>query len=167
MTDDIIYMALYVKVSNSYAVTIGVTFIYEGLDVLIHNPRGEFPTDFFEIHMKECDQILRLNLTSAFLISRQAARTFRQKRHGAIVNISSVAGRSVSITSECHYTAAKSGILGLTRHMAQALARYNIRVNAVCPGLTNSERIVKRLEAQGKADQAKESIFLGRIGDVD
>ena len=55
----------------------------------------------------------------------------------------------------------------MTRHLAKILAPHHIRVNAVCPGMINSERIVRRLVEKGSLEKAEESIPLGRIGDVE
>lgn len=140
---------------------------FNGLNILINNAGGGTTSDFFDITVDEWKHVVDLNLSSVFLFSQHAARIFKKNGGGVIVNISSLAGRSVSITAGCHYTASKAGVLGLTRHMAKALASYNIRVNAVCPGLINSERIVRKIEAQGKTQSVNESIPLGRIGDVD
>ena len=140
---------------------------YGRLDILVNNAGGGRPTDFFEIDAEEWNKVVMLNLTSAFLVSQRAARIFRKQRHGVIVNLSSQAGRSVSPTAGCHYTASKTGLLGLSRHMAKALAPFNIRVNAVCPGITNTERIAKRLEEKGTTEEIKKTIPLGRIGEVD
>lgn len=139
---------------------------YHGLNILINNVGGGRSTAFFEIGMDEWNQVIDLNLTSVFSISQRASLIFRKQGDGVIVNISSQAGRSVSPTAGCHYTSSKAAVLGLTRHMATILAPYNIRVNAVCPGITNSERIMKRLEAQGKTEEVTKAIPLGRIGDV-
>jgi len=137
-----------------------------GMDILINNAGGGLPTDFFSIPIEEWDRIMKLNLTSIFLMSQRAATIFRKKGKGVIVNIASQAGRSVSPTAGCHYTASKAGVLGFTRHTATVLAPFHIRVNAVCPGIINTERIVQRLREQGKWENAGRSIPLGRIGDV-
>ena len=133
--------------------------------ILVNNAGGGLPTDIFEITADEWNRVISLNLTSVFLLSQKAARHFREQAGGAIVNLSSIAGRSTSPTAGCHYTSAKAGVLGLTRHMARQLAAFNIRVNAVCPGVVNSERLVRRMEERGKSVDS--SIPLGRIGDVD
>jgi 3-oxoacyl-[acyl-carrier protein] reductase len=138
-----------------------------GLDILINVAGGGLSTEFFEIDTEEWNKIIQLNLTAVFLMSKRAAEVFRKRGNGAIVNISSIAGRSVSITAGCHYTASKAGVLGPTRHMASVLAPYRIRVNAVCPGVINSERVMNRLEMQGRIEQIKKSIPLGQIEDVD
>jgi len=145
----------------------GAHDVYRGLDILINNAGGGISTDFFEIDLEEWERVVRLNLTSLFMISQRAARIFQKQGSGVIVNVSSLAGRSMSPTAGCHYTASKAGVLGLTRHLAKVLAPYGIRVNAVCPGVTNSERLVQRLEAQGKTEEMNTSTPLGRIADVD
>ena len=135
--------------------------------VLVNNAGGGLPTDVFEISFEEWNRILALNLTSAFLLSQRAAAGFREDGGGVMVNLSSIAGRSTSVTAGCHYTSAKAGLLGLTRHMARQLAAFNIRVNAVCPGVINSERLVRRMEEKKTRKSVESSIPLGRIGDVD
>jgi len=141
--------------------------VYGGLDILVNNAGGGLPTDFFSISLEEWNRILSLNLTSVFLISQRAADLLHKGKGGAIVNLASQAGRSVSPTAGVHYTASKAGVLGLTRHLAKILASEHIRVNAVCPGMINSERIVRRLKEKGSLEKAEQSIPLGRIGDVD
>jgi len=141
--------------------------VYGDLDILINNAGGGLPTDFFAIEPEEWNRILSLNLTAVFLLSQRAAAIFRKRGGGVIVNLSSQAGRSVSPTAGVHYTASKAGVLGLTRHMARILAKDNIRVNAVCPGVTNSERLMKRIQEKGTEEDIKKTVPLGRIGDVD
>jgi len=139
---------------------------YGRLDVLINNAGGGLSTGLFDIGLNEWRRVLDLNLTSVFLMSKYAADIFRKGGGGVIVNISSLAGRSVSPTAGCHYTSAKTAVLGLTRHMARTLAPFKIRVNAVCPGVTNSERIIARLTAENSLGEVASAIPLGRIGDV-
>ena len=67
---------------------------------------------------------------------------------GRIINMSSSAGRSVSTLGGCHYTAAKAGVLGLTRAMAREVAPYGVTVNAVCPGLIDTDMVRKDLGPQ-------------------
>ncbi|MBW1705225.1 MAG: SDR family oxidoreductase [Deltaproteobacteria bacterium] len=136
------------------------------LDVLVNNAGGGLSTDFFAISEDEWNRVVNLNLTSVFMASQRAAVIFKDRGSGCIINMSSLAGRSISVTAGAHYTAGKAGMLGLTRHLARILAPYNVRVNAVCPGVVNSERLVKRMAEKGTTEEVARSVPLGRIGDV-
>jgi NAD(P)-dependent dehydrogenase (short-subunit alcohol dehydrogenase family) len=139
---------------------------FGALDVLVNNAGGGLSTDLFDISEEEWSRVVQLNLTSAFMASKRAAAILRDRRRGCIINMSSQAGRSVSVTAGAHYTAAKAGIIGLTRHLARTLAPYNVRVNAVCPGVVNSQRLVRRMEEKGIKEDVARKVPLGRIGDV-
>jgi NAD(P)-dependent dehydrogenase (short-subunit alcohol dehydrogenase family) len=108
-----------------------------GLDILVNNA-GVFPrSSFLELTENEWDQVLRINLKGSFLCAQTVARRMvAEGRRGAIVNISSssVRGNPLGV----HYSASKTGIIGLTRSMALALAGKGIRVNAVAPGITDT-----------------------------
>ena len=135
------------------------------LDVLVNNAGGGLPTDLMAISLDEWNRIVALNLTAAFVMCQLAAQIMiKQERGGAIVNMSSVAGRSTSVTAGAHYTSSKAGLLGLTRHLARSLAPNGIRVNAVCPGVIATRRIIKRLEDSGRSSQVESEIPLGRMG---
>lgn len=108
-----------------------------GLDILINNA-GVFPrSPFLELTEQEWDQVLNINLKGSFLCAQAVARTMvADGCAGAIVNISSssVRGHPLGV----HYAASKTGIIGMTRSMALALAGKRIRVNAVAPGITDT-----------------------------
>jgi 3-oxoacyl-[acyl-carrier protein] reductase len=94
--------------------------------------RAQRPT--LDIDAGEWDLILDSNLKGAFLSVQAVVPHMRRAGGGAIVNISSLAGRTSSPFLGCHYSAAKAGILGLTRHIAKEFGPDNIRANAICPG---------------------------------
>ena len=81
----------------------------------------------------------RCNLNGSFLCSKAVLPIMKANNFGRIVNMSSSAGRSVSTLGGVHYTAAKAGVLGLTRGMAKEVAPFGITVNAICPGLIDTE----------------------------
>lgn len=140
---------------------------YGRIDILINNAGGGLTTKLNDISHDEWDRIINLNLTGTFLISQAASRLMIACGGGAIVNISSIAGRSTSLTAGCHYTASKAAVLGLTRHMARELAKNKVRVNAVCPGATNTIRIAARINAQNTMKQICDAIPMGRLGEPD
>jgi 3-oxoacyl-[acyl-carrier protein] reductase len=118
-----------------------------------------------ERSVQEWDRIIALNLRGPFLTCRAVAPHLRAQRSGAIVNISSGAGRSISRTGVHAYTAAKAGLIGLTRQLAQDLGTADVRVNVICPGLVASRpgsvpRQVSRVQLDG-------GIPLGRLGRPD
>jgi 3-oxoacyl-[acyl-carrier protein] reductase len=94
--------------------------------------RAQRPT--LDIGPDEWDLIVDSNLKGAFLTCQAVVPHMQRAGQGAIVNISSLAGRTSSPFLGCHYTAAKAGVLGLTRHLAKEFGPSNIRANAVCPG---------------------------------
>ncbi|HXV92130.1 MAG TPA: SDR family NAD(P)-dependent oxidoreductase, partial [Pseudonocardia sp.] len=94
--------------------------------------RAQRPT--LDVEAEEWDLILDSNLKGAFLTAQAAIPHMERAGGGAIVNISSLAGRTSSPFLGCHYSAAKAGVLGLTRHLAKEFGPRNIRANAICPG---------------------------------
>jgi len=87
----------------------------------------------------EWERTLRINLTGAFLWSRAVIPAMRGAGYGRIVNVSSLAGRTASVTASLPYTVSKSGLLGLTRALAVELAPHGILVNAVAPSRIANE----------------------------
>jgi 3-oxoacyl-[acyl-carrier protein] reductase len=77
-------------------------------------------------------RMLAIHLNGAFLCAREAVRRMLPAKSGSIINMSSIAG--LGGLGTLHYSTAKAGLLGFTRSMARDLGRYNIRVNAICPG---------------------------------
>jgi NAD(P)-dependent dehydrogenase (short-subunit alcohol dehydrogenase family) len=113
-----------------------------GIDILVNNaalrPRKNFET----ITEKEWNAVLDVNLKGAFLVSKRAVSQMRQKGRGAIVNISSIAATMpLPYYRGAHYAAAKAGLLGFTRALAEEMSEENIRVNAVVLGPVNSDEL--------------------------
>jgi len=109
------------------------------VDILVNNAGIMFRTRFMGISRAEWDQTLRVNLTGPFLCIKAVLPLLKKQKYGRIVNISSSAGRSVSTLGGAHYTASKAGLLGLTRAAAKEVAPFGITVNAICPGLIDTQ----------------------------
>jgi NAD(P)-dependent dehydrogenase (short-subunit alcohol dehydrogenase family) len=109
------------------------------LDVLVNNAAAAFSTRFEQIGEEEWRRAVDVNLTAAFLCIQAALPAMKANGYGRVVNLSSTAGKSVSTLGGAHYTASKAGLLGLTRAAAKELGPYGVTVNAVCPGLIDTE----------------------------
>jgi NAD(P)-dependent dehydrogenase (short-subunit alcohol dehydrogenase family) len=98
---------------------------------------------------------------------QHAGRAMRQQGGGAIVNIASIAGRAHGLKERSAYVASKTGLIGLTREAARELAAYNIRVNAVCPGVIETEMTAALRQDEAMLRRWLEDIPQGRLGTVD
>ncbi|TCZ66816.1 SDR family NAD(P)-dependent oxidoreductase [Roseicella aquatilis] len=132
------------------------------IDVLVNNA-GIFPrVPFLEMTEQEWDRVLAVNLKGSAFCAQAAARAMVAAGHGgAIVNLSSQSVRGTPVG--VHYSATKTGVLGITRSMALALAPHGIRVNAIAPGTTDTAQpryghSEEELQAMGRA------VPLGRLG---
>jgi NAD(P)-dependent dehydrogenase (short-subunit alcohol dehydrogenase family) len=109
------------------------------LDVIVNNAALARSTRFPDLTADEWRAALEVNLTAPFLLTKAALPTMRAQNYGRIINISSSAGRMVSTLGGAHYTASKAGLLGFTRAAAKELGKFGITVNAVCPGMIDTE----------------------------
>jgi len=109
------------------------------LDILVNNAALARSTRFPDLGVDEWRATLDVNLTAPFLFIRAALPAMKAQQFGRIINISSSAGRMVSTLGGAHYTASKAGLLGLTRAAAKELGAFGITVNAICPGMIDTE----------------------------
>jgi NAD(P)-dependent dehydrogenase (short-subunit alcohol dehydrogenase family) len=109
------------------------------VDILVNNAAFARSTRFPNLSAEEWREALEVNLTAPFLFTKAVMQVMKAQHYGRIVNISSSAGRTVSTLGGAHYTASKAGLLGLTRASAKELGQYGITVNAVCPGMIDTE----------------------------
>jgi 3-oxoacyl-[acyl-carrier protein] reductase len=140
------------------------------VDILVNNAGGvvgQVHHPIEEITDEDWAAVVAANLTSAFLCTRAVAPKMKARGSGRIVNISSGAGRSVSLTGIQAYASAKAGQIGFTRQMAHELGRFAITVNCIAPGFVLSNpTTVKQWESYGEQGQAAlvEGIALRRLG---
>ena len=134
---------------------------FGGLHILVNNAGIDQRGLLEELSEVDWDRLLAVNLKGPFLCSQAAARHL--EGGGAIVNVSSLAGRSSSPIQGCHYSASKAGLLGMTRHLARELGPRRIRVNAVCPGLIMTDMLT-RSTSTDRIDELAAQVPVGRTG---
>jgi 3-oxoacyl-[acyl-carrier protein] reductase len=141
---------------------------FERIDILFNNAGVSSRTPFLEMSEAEWDRVLDTNLKGQFLVGQAVARHMADHGGGSIINTSSQLAEGAANPRSAHYLASKGGSRMLTRGMAADLAPYQIRVNALAPGVT-----VTNLTRQRLADDAEwrrialERIPLGRFGEPD
>jgi len=108
-----------------------------GLDILVNNAGVTKDNLFMRMKNEEWDDVLAVNLTAAFRLTRSALRGMMKQRFGRIINISSVVG-VVGNPGQGNYAASKAGIIGMGKALAQEVASRNITVNAIAPGFIAS-----------------------------
>ena len=122
------------------------------LDVLVNNAAVTRSSRFHEVEPGEWDDILGVNARGPFFLMRAAARAMADGgRRGRIVNIASIAGKGWGGSSSAAYAGSKGAVLALTRYAATALAPDGITVNAVCPGITETEVLARLLSERAAA----------------
>lgn len=135
---------------------------YNKVDILVNVVGGGKTANFLKITEEEWDRMFQLNIKSMFLCCREVIKFMIANKYGKIVNISSLAGRSASVLQGAHYTASKHAVIGLTRHLAREFGPYGINSNAVAPGVTKTERIMKTLTPEYETEMV-EKIPLRRL----
>jgi len=136
---------------------------FGGLDILVCNAGMNWDGVIWKMSEEQWDRVLDVNLKGYFNFARAVTPTFREQGSGKIVNITSINGLRGKF-GQTNYSASKAGIIGLTKAMAKELGRYSVNVNAVGPGLIETE-MLRQNPAREKVEQmALAEIVLGRLG---
>ena len=112
---------------------------FEPVSILVNNAgispkHSGKPAAVLEVSLDEWEMVLKVNLTAPLILCKQFLPAMIERGWGRIINMSSLVGRTRALTNGAAYATSKSGILGLTRHMAAVYARFGVTSNAVAPG---------------------------------
>jgi NAD(P)-dependent dehydrogenase (short-subunit alcohol dehydrogenase family) len=132
-----------------------------GIDILVNAVGGSTiiakpGATVDELSLDDWQRIIAFNLQGTFLFCHAVVPVMKQQKSGKIVNLASIAGRGLSVTSSSAYSAAKGGIIAFTRKLSFELGPFGINVNAIAPSLTLTERIRPRWEQRSAEEQAAE-----------
>lgn len=124
-----------------HLVTEAIVKEFGKIDILINCAGILYSTRFEEITVEEWDKVIAVNLRGVFLFMREIYPYMKKRGDGRIVNFSSTAGLTVSTLGGAHYTTSKHGVIGITKAVAKEAGPHGVRINAVCPGLIDTEMI--------------------------
>ncbi len=132
------------------------------IDILVNNA-GFFPIKMFEeMSQEDWQRVIDINLTGTFLASKAVYEHMADQGHGHIINITSAAGR-LGGAGLVHYSAAKAGVIGFTRALAKEAAQAGIQVNAIAPGIIETDTALHTFPGFALKEYLK-SVPLGRLG---
>ena len=130
------------------------------VEILINNAGIAQTKPIAEITLEDFERMLRVNLTSAFLVTQRVLPNMRKRRWGRIINLSSVAAQTGGVIGP-HYATSKAGLIGLTHSYASLLAKEGITANAIAPALLETDMVT------GNRNASPDKIPLGYFGHPD
>ncbi len=134
------------------------------VDILMNNAGFNKLTPVWEMDDETWRSVIDINLTGTFNCIRAVLPHMIEQESGAIVSMASMAGWVGSSDGEAHYSAAKAGVMGLTRAVAAEVGKYGIRVNAIAPGLIYNE-FLERIYPKEFFERFAKRVPLGRVGE--
>ena len=131
--------------------------VFGKLDILVNNAGFTRPAMMVKMEEDQWDQVVDIHLKGAFLCSQAAARLMKEQQSGKIINVTSVAG-IVGTVGQINYSAAKGGIISMTKSIARELARYNVCANVISLGIVATDMTEKI-----RSDEKLKEIYMNRI----
>jgi 3-oxoacyl-[acyl-carrier protein] reductase len=135
---------------------------FGGLDIMVNNAGITRDATMRKMTEEQFDQVIAVHLKGTWNGMRSAAAVMRENKRGAIVNMSSLSGK-IGLAGQTNYSAAKAGIVGMTKAAAKELAHLGVRVNAIAPGLIRSA--MTEAMPQHIWDQKVAEVPMGRAGE--
>ena len=127
------------------------------IDILVNNAGFGRPAMMLKMEEDQWDQVIDIHLKGAFLCAQAAGRHMKEQKSGKIINVSSVAGL-VGTVGQINYSAAKGGVLSMTKSMARELTRYNVCVNVISLGIVATD-----MSEKIRSDEKLSEIYMNRI----
>ena len=142
---------------------------YGKIDILVNNAGTWRGDDAEKVTTEDWREVIDVNLTGPFIVSREVGKVMLKQEKGSIINISSISGTIVNTPqNQCAYNASKGGLIMLTKSMATEWAKRGVRVNALCPGYIRTEMSEDRYQRKDPAIERWFSMTpMGRSGQPD
>ena len=137
---------------------------HKKIDILVNNAGYLKQMSYLKIDQKEWYKTIDVNLTSVFFMIQSFAKLAIKQKNGNIINISSIGGQTGGVKAP-HYAAAKLAIISITKSFSKLLAPYNTRVNAISPGIIETDLVKKMIAVEGRSAINK-SVPLKKIGNA-
>lgn len=135
---------------------------FGSVDILVNNAGINRDGVIWKMSEEQWDSVININLKGYFNYIRAVSPLFREQKSGKIINITSINGLRGKF-GQVNYSASKAGIIGMTKAVAKELGKYNVNVNAVAPGLIETDMM--KAADESVRTQAMADIIIGRIGD--
>jgi 3-oxoacyl-[acyl-carrier protein] reductase len=145
------------KKADAQAIVQATIDAFGGIDILVNNAGFTRPAMMLKMSEEQWDEVVNIHMKGPFLCTQAAAQHMSRKNSGKVINVTSVAGL-VGTVGQINYSAAKGGVISMTKSMARELARYNICVNVISLGIVSTD-----MSEKITSDEKLKEIYMNRI----